>query len=358
MARRKKTVAVIFGGQSGEHEVSCWSALTIIRNINAKKYELFLIGITKEGKWLYVDDASQIEDGSWTKSDISAELSPDATKRCVIVTDPYGTVEDVFIDVCFPVLHGKYGEDGTIQGLFELSGIPYVGCGVLASAIGMDKFYTKIIADSIGIRQARFVGLRELEFKKSEAAMEKALDLVEKEIPYPVFVKPSKSGSSCGVTKAGNRKALKKAILLAFEIDSKVLCEEFIDGREVECSVLGGGKYKTVAAGVGEVHAAAEFYDYDAKYKNPDSVTDTHPDMPEKTRKEIMKKACRIFDAIDGFGLSRVDFFINKKGEVIFNEINTLPGFTGISMYPMLWEAAGLSKPALVDKLITMAFHR
>lgn len=357
MSRRRKTIAVIFGGQSSEHEVSVNSALTVIHNINEEKYDIFLIGITKEGKWLYVDDVSQIEDGSWTDSQVSAELSPDATKKCVIVTDPDGTVDDVFIDVCFPVLHGKYGEDGTIQGLFELSGIPYVGCGVLASAVGMDKFFTKIIVDSLGIRQAEFVGIRQFDVA-TDAGMEKSLDRVEKEIPYPVFVKPSKAGSSCGVSKAADRKALKAAIQKALQIDSKVLCEEFIDGREVECSVLGGGKYRTKAAGVGEIHAAAEFYDYDAKYNNPDSVTDTHPDMPEKTRKEIMKSACRIFDAIDGFGLSRVDFFIDRKGDVVFNEINTLPGFTSISMYPMLWEAAGMSKPELIDRLITMAFHR
>jgi len=354
----KKTIAVIFGGNASEHEVSCMSALNGIAGIDKKKYDIFLIGITREGKWVYVDDAKYIKDGSWRKSDISAELSPDMGKKCVIVTSPGGEVEDIFIDVCFPVLHGKNGEDGTIQGLLELAGIPYVGSGVLASAVSMDKLFTKIVADSIGVRQAAYVGLRSHEFLGSDGDMEKCAMRVETQIPYPVFVKPSNAGSSCGVSKAQNREELKAAFLKAKEVDSKILCEEFIKGREVECAVLGGGRNGAVASGVGEIHAAAEFYDYDAKYNNPDSVTDTAPEMPEETRQEIREKAVKVFNVVDGYGLARVDFFIREDGTVIFNEINTMPGFTNISMYPMLWEAAGVSKKELVQKLIDLAFER
>lgn len=354
----KKTIAVIFGGASSEHEVSCMSACTVISAIDEKKYDIFLIGITKDGRWLYVDDVKYLKDGSWTQSDVTAELSPDAGKKCAILTSPDGEVEDVFIDVCFPVLHGKFGEDGTIQGLFELAGIPYVGSGVLASAVSMDKFFTKMIADHIGVHQAKFVGLRDYEFLDDEAGMEACVKRVEAEIPYPVFVKPSNAGSSCGVSKAADRESLKKALITASKVDSKVLCEEFIKGREVECAVLGGGRAGAEASGVGEILAAADFYDYDAKYNDPDSVTVTDPEMPEETRQEIRDKAVKIFNAVDGYGLARVDFFIKEDGTVIFNEINTMPGFTSISMYPMLWEAAGLSKKALVQRLIDLAFFR
>lgn len=354
----KKTIAVIFGGESSEHEVSCKSVQNIAENIDEELYDLLLIGITKDGRWLYVDSTDYIRDGSWADSDISAELSPDAQKQCVILTYPDGNVEDVLVDVAFPVLHGKYGEDGTVQGLLELSHIPYVGCGVLASAVSMDKFFTKIIADSIGVKQARFVGLRDYEFLFSEEDRAECLDRVEAEIGYPVFVKPSCAGSSCGVSKAANREELEEALISAAEVDSKILCEEFIKGREVECAVLGGGRHGTEASGVGEIIAAAEFYDYDAKYNNPDSVTDTNPDIPAETIEEIRKKAVAVFNAVDGYGLSRVDFFIKDDGTVIFNEINTMPGFTAISMYPMLWEAKGLKKKDLTAKLIELAFYR
>lgn len=352
-----KTIAVIFGGESSEHEVSCKSVLNVVRNINEDLYDILLIGITKDGRWLYVDSVEEIENGTWVESETAAELSPDGVKQCVIVTTPDGEVDDIAVDVAWPILHGKYGEDGTIQGLLEMAHIPYVGCGVLASAVGMDKFFTKVIVDSIGIRQAAFVGVRARELENEEA-LQDAVARIEATIPYPVFVKPSRAGSSCGASKAANREELIKSLYLAAEVDGKVLCEEYIKGREVECAVMGGGNGETKASGIGEILAAAEFYDYDAKYNNPDSQTVTDPDVPAEIVEEIREKAVKIFDAIDGYGLSRVDFFIKEDGEVVFNEINTMPGFTAISMYPMLWEARGISKKELVARQIELAFER
>ncbi len=350
----KRNLAVIFGGQSSEHDISCLSVCNVADNIDTEKWNVLLIGITLEGGWLLVDSVADIRDGSWVKSERRAELSPDAEKKHVIVTNADGSREEVRIDVIFPVLHGKYGEDGTIQGLFELAKIPYVGCGVLASAAGMDKFYTKIIVNAIGIRQAEFVGVRAYELKD----MEKVIRRIEKKLSYPVFVKPSKAGSSCGVSKAGNTDELKAALLKAAEIDSKILVEEYIKGREVECAVYGGGSKKVYATGIGEILAAADFYDFDAKYNNPDSKTVIDPDVPEDVVEKIRDDARAIFNAIDGYGLARVDFFISDGNEIVFNEINTMPGFTAISMYPMLWESRGISKKQLVDDLIQNAFER
>ena len=352
-----RTIAVIFGGESSEHEVSCKSVLNVAKNINEDLFDLLLIGITKEGQWLYVENIEDIEDGSWVESDVSAEISPDATKQCVILTTPDGEVDDVAVDVAWPVLHGKYGEDGTVQGLLEMAHIPYVGCGVLASAVGMDKFFTKIIVESIGVTQAAFEGVRACELSSEEGLLNAAAR-VEKKISYPVFVKPSRAGSSCGAGKASDREGLIAAMKNAAAVDDKILCEEYIQGREVECAVLGGGRHETVATGIGEILAAAEFYDYDAKYNNPDSQTVTDPDVDPAIVEEIREKAVKIFNALDGYGLSRVDFFIKEDGTVIFNEINTMPGFTAISMYPMLWEARGMSKKELVQKQIDLAFER
>ena len=259
----------------------------------------------------------------------------------------------ISLDVVFPVLHGMNGEDGTLQGLLELAGIPYVGCGVLASACAMDKFYTKIIVNDIGIRQAKFVGVRRGELSH----MDEVIAKVEAELSYPVFVKPSKAGSSQGVSRVENRQEMIDALNLAAKHDSKILVEEMIVGREIECAVLGVEEPK--ASGVGEILSAEEFYSYDAKYHNAESMTVIDPELPEGKAEEIRKDAVAIFQALDGCGLSRVDFFLTKDtNEVVFNEINTLPGFTAISMYPMLWEAKGLNKKALVQKLIDLAMKR
>lgn len=348
----KKTIAVLFGGRSSEHEVSCVSATTVIKYINKEHYNVLMIGITKEGKWLLVPEISNIEDGSWYLVGVNAVISPDREQKALLIFDG-NRVTAQKIDVAFPVLHGLNGEDGTVQGLFELSGIPYVGCGVLSSAVSMDKLYTKIIVDTLGIRQAAYVPV----MSKELSEMNRTIDRVESRLSYPVFIKPSNAGSSKGVSKAHNREELKAGLMSAAEHDRKILVEETIVGRELECAVLGGNDVK--ASGVGEILAAAEFYDYDAKYNNEQSRTVISPELPYGVEATIRDYATRIFKAVDGFGLARVDFFLTKDtNEVVFNELNTLPGFTSISMYPMLWEAKGIAKQQLIEKLIQLAFMR
>lgn len=348
----KKKIAVIFGGQSSEHEISCISAANIIDGLNKEKYEIHRIGITKEGHWLYVEEDTQLKDGSWADGEITAVISPDHARPGIWKLSG-DALEVIPVDVAFPVLHGKYGEDGTIQGLFELAGIPYVGCGVLSSAASMDKISTKIFADRIGVRQAAYVA----DIAKDLSEMEKTIEQVETKLGYPVFVKPSNAGSSQGVSKAHDREELKEALALAKQHDHRVLIEENIEGREVECAVLGGQNPQ--ASSVGEILAATEFYDYDAKYNSEESRTVIDPDLPDTVKEEIRSNAAAVFREVGGFGLSRVDFFVEKgTNEVIFNEINTLPGFTNISMYPMLWEAAGIPKEKLLDRLIDLAYER
>ena len=352
MMENKMNIAVIFGGQSSEHEVSCVSVQTIFRAMDKEKYVPVMIGITKEGHWVYVENIEDIASGKWRESKVSAVLSPDATEKCLILMEG-DQLRKIHIDVAYPALHGKFGEDGTIQGLFELAQIPYVGCGVLASSVSMDKVYTKIIVDRLNIRQAQYVVITHLDM----ASEQHCIDKVEAKLAYPVFVKPSKAGSSCGVSKASDREELVRALKEAILFDSKILVEENITGREIECAVLGGDVPE--ASNVGEILAAETFYTYDAKYNNPDSKTELRPEFPEGKMEEVRKDAVEIFKAVDGFGLSRVDFFLeNGTNEVVFNEINTLPGFTPISMYPMLWEDKGVSKTELVDRLIGLAFER
>lgn len=356
----KLNIAVIFGGQSSEHDISCISVQTVAKAINQDKYDVTYIGITKEGRWLHVPSLECIQDGSWVESEVSAILSPDATKKEIIMMSEEG-VNTKSIDVIFPVLHGMYGEDGTIQGLFEMAQIPYVGCGVLASAAGMDKVYTKIIVDDLGINQADYVLVRAVDVERAESDcsfMDKQVSRVEERLEYPVFIKPSKAGSSQGVSKAHNREELIDGLKLAAQHDTKILVERNIVGREVECAVLGSAA-DVSASGVGEILAAAEFYDFDAKYTNAESKTVISPELPEGKEEEIREAAQSIFAALDGYGLSRVDFFLEKEtNQIVFNEINTLPGFTSISMYPMLWKAQGMSIEELVEKQIQLAFER
>ncbi len=349
----KKTIAVIFGGQSSEHEVSCMSVVNVASQIDREKYDVLLIGITEEGHWVKADSIESIENGSWRESGTGAVISPDATDHCVILWEN-GRTEKRHIDVVFPVLHGLYGEDGTIQGLLELARIPYVGCGVLASAVSMDKLYTKIIVKNLGIPQAEYVPVYREELER----MDEVAARVEEKLSYPVFVKPSNAGSSKGVSKAENREGLEKALREAACHDRKLLVEETIVGHEVECAVFGGGKTPVRASGVGEILAAAEFYDFEAKYYNAESRTVVNPPLPGSAAEDIRQAAAAIFRAVDGYGLSRVDFFAREDGSIVFNEINTLPGFTAISMYPMLWEAEGMDKKALVQALIDHAFQR
>ena len=349
----RKTIAAVFGGQSSEHEISCLSACNIIEQIDREQYELILVGITKEGRWLRVNSVDEIRDGSWREGKTGCVLSPDATEQCLIIREKTAYTK-VKVDLVFPILHGLYGEDGTIQGLCELAQIPYVGCGVVASAVGMDKGFTKLVVNSLGIRQAEY----ELVTREQLSDMESVVKRIEEHFSYPVFLKPCNAGSSCGVTQAHDRVELMSGFQEAGRFDRRFLVEETITGHEVECAVLGGGRTPTRASGVGEILSAETFYTYDAKYYNPQSRTVLDPELPEGSAERLRTAAVRIFDAIDGYGLSRVDFFVTEGGDVIFNEINTMPGFTAISMYPQLWEHKGLGKKELVQKLIDLAFER
>ena len=349
----KKTVLVLFGGQSSEHEVSCKSAVNVIRNVDPALFETVLIGITKAGEWLYVDSVEEIEKDTWRNSAKKAFMAPDAVEKSVVILDGEHCSK-VKVDVAIPVLHGLYGEDGTVQGIFELAKLPYVGCGVFASSASMDKFYTKVVVDRAGIRQAAY----EPVFKDELSDMDAVTARIESRFSYPVFIKPANEGSSCGITKAANRDMLVSGLRVAAEHDRKILVEETIVGREIECAVFGGGKDPVVAFGVGEVQAAADYYDYDAKYNNPDSKTVVGPTLPGNAAEEVMESAVKIFRAVDGYGLARVDFFVCEDGTVVFNELNTMPGFTAISMYPMIAEAAGYDKKALISKLIDSAMKR
>ena len=347
-----KKLVIVFGGQSSEHEISVISATNIAKQVDLKKYELLLIGITEEGKWLKVKSITAMEDGSWINSKEFAYILPDATKKCIMI-ERQGEYIEVTVDVVFPVLHGLYGEDGTIQGLLELSTIPYVGCGVLASAVGMDKLYTKLVVDKLGVRQAAYEPVLDYEVNED---FEGVIKRIEDRFDYPLFVKPSNAGSSKGVSKACSNEELKSGIIEALKHDRKILVEETIVGHEVECAVL-GRPGNVIASGVGEIKSAATFYDYDAKYKL-DSLTLLDSKLPEGVREHLPEYAKKIFTALDGFGLSRVDFFAKEDGEIVFNEINTMPGFTAISMYPMLFEAVGIGKRELIERLIEMAFER
>lgn len=348
----KKVVAVLFGGQSSEHEISKKSAFTIISNLSKDKYSVIPIYISKDGQWkIYDGPIENICNTEWEAYSTNAIISPDVSHKGIIriVGDK---IKIMPIDVVIPVLHGKWGEDGTIQGLLELAKIPYVGCGVLSSAVCMDKLYTKIIANSIGIEQANYKVVYKYEIENINSIYKD----IEKEIGYPCFIKPANAGSSKGISKANNKQELLDAINNALLYDIKVIIEQNINGREVECAVL--GNYDVKATNVGEVLSALEFYDYDAKYNNPESKTVIPANIEESISKEIQEKAIKIFKALDGRGLSRVDFFIeNNTNKVIFNEINTFPGFTSISMYHMLWKNKGILLPELLDNLIELAFE-
>ena len=349
----KKNVLVLFGGCSPEHEVSKVSAYTIIANIPEEKYNVYPVYITKEGKWLLYDGSiDNLRNVPWEKFGTSAMLSPDRVNRGLlrIVGDK---VKYIPVDVVFPVLHGENGEDGTVQGLFELSGIPYVGCGVLSSAICMDKTFAKIAARDIGLRQAEYTVIHTWDQDNIAAAIKR----VQTRIKYPCFVKPANAGSSIGISKAANKKALLEAIEKAALIDRKVIIEKAVAGRELECAVL-GCQDSVQASVTGEILPAAEFYDYDAKYNNSESKTVVPADIPEETSEEIRRCSIEMFRAVDGRGLARVDFFLEEEtNRVIFNEINTIPGFTSISMYPKLWQASGLPLPELIDRLIEIALQ-
>ncbi len=350
-------LGVVFGGVSSEHSISCLSAASVIRNLDKNKYDIIAIGITKEGRWYCYPafDADKINDGSWEESGslIEAVISPDrGTHGLMLLKD--GKAEKVRLDCVFPVLHGIGGEDGTVQGLFELAGIPYVGCGVTASADAMDKSVTKVIAGSAGIRQARYFLAERHEFER--APEKTARKAGERLASFPVFVKPCSQGSSVGVAKAANPEQLLEGLKEAFRYDSKVLVEEFIDGHEIECAVMGNGN--PVASTVGEIAPSQEFYTFDAKYHDESSKLYIPAHITEAQLETVRNTAVKVYSALGCRGLSRVDFFCTYDyGEIVFNEINTLPGFTSISMYPKLFDAVGIGYTELLDRLIEFAME-
>ena len=348
----KKNVLVLFGGCSPEHEISKISVDSVIKNLSEEKYHIIPVYITVEGKWLLYDGTvDQVKNIAWEKFGTPAILSPDRVNRGLlrIVGDKVKTIP---VDVVFPVLHGENGEDGTIQGLCALAGIPCVGCGVLASAVCMDKAIMKMIAEHIGVPQAEY-----LEFCREEIATPEGLNEVAKKIRYklgyPCFVKPATAGSSIGVSKAASKKELESALPEAAIYSEKIIVEKAVVGREIECGVLGGGMDIRTSV-PGEVISAAEFYDFDAKYHNAESKTLIPAPISSEETEEIRDWAAKIFKAVDGKGFARVDFFLTENG-IIFNEINTVPGFTSISMFAKMWEATGVPWPELLDELIDIA---
>lgn len=348
----KLNVALIFGGKSGEHEVSLASSASIYTHIDKNKYNIFTIGITKDGRWMYYEgNEENIKNGEWVNlanKNVEINLVPVGNKEVGIVFED-GRLEK--IDVLFPVLHGPYGEDGTIQGLFEISQIPYVGCGVLASSVGMDKLICKKVFTQIGLPQVDYTDTHKSVFNKYT---QEELNKIEEKLNYPIFVKPANLGSSVGISKVNNREELLSGINEALKFDARIVLEQGIDAREIEVAVLGNNEVKASIAG--EIKPAKDFYDYEDKYINGSSTYDIPANINEIDMENIRKMAIEAFKSIDGKGLSRVDFFIDKNsGEIFINEINTLPGFTNISMYPKMWEATGLSYSSLIDSLIQLA---
>lgn len=351
----KLSLAVIFGGVSSEHEVSRMSVTSILENLSNERYEVHMVGITKEGRWLlYTGPVEDILSGTWEQGPVTpAFLSPDPSVHGLVALRD-GKAETIHVDVIFPALHGKNGEDGTIQGLFQLSGIPYVGCDTESSAICMDKAVTHSLLSSADIEQAHYLWFYADRF---DAAPDTIKNKIQARLDFPVFVKPSNAGSSVGVSKVERFEDLDQAIRKAAREDKKVVVEEGITGQEVEVAVLGNRDCD--ASIVGEIGASAQFYDYDDKYINGTSQLYIPARIPQEVSEKIRQTAVRAYRLLGCSGLARVDFFVTAgDNRVILNEINTLPGFTSISMYPKLWMAMGLSYGELLDKLIELALQR
>ena len=352
---KKWNVCVLFGGISPEHEVSLRTAESVQNNMDKEKYNILPVGITKAGEWiLFVgDDYSMLPKGTWLEhpDNRPAHISP-VRGQGLLCLEADGVVRQR-VDVVFPVLHGENGEDGAMQGLLQMAGIPYVGPHVSASAVAMDKTLTKLVVDHAGIPQAAW----ELVHASSlENQMENTLDTLEYRFRYPVFVKPAGTGSSVGVSKAADRDALRKALVEAGRYDQKILVEEFIRGREIEVAVL--GNEQPVASVCGEIDSGVEFYDYDAKYVTNTSTAYVPARIPESVGEIVREAAVKVYSAVGCVGLSRVDFFVTyDENRVVFNEINTLPGFTSISMYPKLFAASGIPYSQLIDQLLQLAME-
>jgi len=353
MINKKIRVGILFGGQSAEHEVSLQSAKNVIGAIDKDKYEVILIGISKTGEWLLLNQAEFL---LHTTDPKLIKLNEENQAKVALIPQSDGELTNLTniksvtqIDVIFPILHGPFGEDGTVQGLLKLAGLPFVGAGVLGSAIGMDKDVMKRLLRDANLPIGKFLAFTE----------EDTIDYhqVVTELGLPFFVKPANLGSSVGVSKVKSKDTFVTAIKEAFTYNSKILIEEFIDGRELECAIL--GNQHPLASGIGEIATTHEFYSYEAKYIDQNSSTLTIPaDIPEEVTEEIKCLALKAFKTLGCEGLGRVDFFLRQDGQLFINEINTMPGFTKISMYPKLWEASGVTYPELISRLIELALER
>lgn len=347
-----KKIGVIFGGISTEHDVSIVSGTSVIKNLDKNKYEITPIYISEKGEWYKYDVPVE---------KIEILKVGQKIENLIKIENIFETLKQ--LDVVFPVLHGLGGEDGSIQGIFKMLKIPFVGCGVLASSIGMDKVYTKIIFEKANIKQAKYEYIRKTgenyiyidkKFNEEICTLDKICKIIVDKLKFPMFIKPSNSGSSVGINKANTEEELKKHIEYASNYDTKILIEQGIKGREVECAVL--GNEEVLSSCVGEILPAEEFYTFDAKYNNAGSKVLIPADIQKEISNEIRDLAIKAFKAIDGKGLSRVDFFIeDKTNEIYINEINTMPGFTEISMYPKLFNQVGIKYSELLDKLIELA---
>jgi D-alanine-D-alanine ligase len=360
--KKKQRIGLVFGGRSGEHEVSLASAASVMANLDSDKYEVVPIGITKEGAWLLGTEPARlmaaeqsVSQDAGTEKTTAVTLTSDPRLRRLIPMQGGERLEDNgALDIIFPVLHGTYGEDGTLQGLLEMANVPYVGCGVLGAALGMDKEKMKMVFQSISLPSVDYLVYRRNEWERSP---ETIMDAIEQRLGYPCFVKPVNLGSSVGISKAHDRGELEHAMHIAAEYDRKIIIECGINCRELECAVLGNDE--PIASVVGEVIASNEFYDYNAKYIDNKSQIIIPADIPQAAAEEVRRQAVAAFLALDLSGLARVDFFLEKEtGRVYINEVNTLPGFTQISMYPKLWEASGLPYSQLLDRLIELAIER
>ena len=352
---RKLSVCILFGGVSPEHEVSLRSAESVLNNIDQSQYNVFPVGITKEGDWIHYTgkDYSLLPTGQWKEHPGNRRAAISPVRGQGLLSFEGDCVVRERIDVVFPVLHGENGEDGTIQGLLQLAGIPYVGPHVAASAVAMDKTLTKLVADQAKIPQAAWELVRRCDL---DCRADAVLDQLEGRFAYPMFVKPAGTGSSVGVSKVGSREELRQGLLSAAVYDEKVLVEEFIKGKEIEVAVM--GNRSPMASVCGEIDSGAEFYDYEAKYITDTSVAYIPARIPEAVSEEVRDMAVRVYQAIGCRGLSRVDFFVTDEGNrVILNEINTIPGFTSISMYPKLFAASGIPYPQLIDELLKLAME-
>ena len=350
---KKLNICVLFGGISPEYAVSLRSAESVLNNMDPEKYNIFPVGITQKGDWVLFggNDYSMLPSGTWLDHPNNRRAAISPVRGQGLLHFEGDCVVREHIDVVFPVLHGENGEDGAMQGLLQMAGIPFVGSGVAASAVGMDKTLTKLVADNAGVMQADWLSVRNVDL----ANMDRVLNQIENKFSYPVFVKPAGTGSSVGVSKANNRDTAEAALKNAGIYGDKILVEEYIPGVEVEVAVM--GNETPVASVCGEIDSGAEFYDYDAKYVASTSAAFIPARISEAAQETVRELAVKVYTAVGCSGLSRVDFFVTKDERIVLNEINTLPGFTSISMYPKLFEASGIPYSDLIDRLLQLALE-